>query len=73
MAGLTDAMVRLNDPKFYHDNPHPVYAEMRESAPLYWYETGGFWAATTYEDIQYISKETEIFSSVSSMTVKTAR
>jgi cytochrome P450 len=69
MPDLTDAMVRLNDPKFYHDNPHPVYAEMRESAPLYWYETGGFWAATTYEDIQYISKETEIFSSASGVLI----
>jgi cytochrome P450 len=69
MTTLTDAVVRLNDPTFYHENPHPVYAQLREEAPLYWYETGGFWVATGYETVQRISKEAEIFSSASGVLI----
>jgi cytochrome P450 len=60
---LNDELVRLNQPTFYHHDPYVVYEQMRREAPVYWYETGGFWAVTSYEDIKHISKETDIFSS----------
>ena len=62
---LNDDLVRLNDPSFYHGDPHLVYEQMRREAPVYWYETGGFWVVTRYEDIKFVSKETDLFSSES--------
>ena len=69
MPALSDDLVRLNEPSFYHDNPHPVYEQMRREAPLYWYERGGFWVATRYDDIKYISKSTDLFSIESGMLI----
>ena len=62
---LSDDLVRLNEPSFYHGDPHVVYEQMRREAPVYWYETGGFWAVTRYEDIKFVSKETDLFSTES--------
>jgi cytochrome P450 len=62
MPALSDDLVRLNEPSFYHGNPHIVYEQMRREAPLYWYERGGFWVATRYDDIQHVSKATDLFS-----------
>ena len=59
---LRESDIRLADPDFYHDNPHPIYEKMREEAPLYWYKPKGFWVATRYDDIQYISKASDKFS-----------
>ena len=62
---LNDDLVRLNEPSFYHGDPHVVYEQMRREAPVYWYEAGGFWVLTRYEDIKLVSKETDLFSSES--------
>lgn len=62
---LNDDLVKLNEPSFYHGNPHVVYEIMRREAPVYWYDTGGFWAITRYDDIKHISKETDLFSTES--------
>ena len=62
MPALNDDLVRLNEPSFYHDNPHPVYAQMRREAPVYWYERGGFWVVTRYDDIKQVSKDTDTFT-----------
>jgi cytochrome P450 len=34
-----------------NDDPYPVYARMREEAPLYWNEKFQFYALTRYEDV----------------------
>ena len=62
MPELNDDLVRLNEPSFYHGDPHSVYEQMRREAPLYWYDRGGFWVATRYDDIQHVSKATDLFS-----------
>ena len=69
MPALTDDIVRLNEPSFYHGNPHAVYEQMRREAPLYWYERGGFWVATRYDDIKHVSKATDLFSIESGMLI----
>jgi len=44
-------------------NPYPMYAEMRRSSPLYRIEPDGVWAVSRYEDVQFVLKNTQIFSS----------
>jgi cytochrome P450 len=34
----------------YHDNPYPIYRQLRDEAPLYWNDTHGFWILSRYED-----------------------
>lgn len=53
---LDHTIVRLEDPQFYLDNPHAVYARMRKEAPVFWYEPLGFWAVTRQEEIKEVAK-----------------
>ena len=69
MPALNDDLVRLNEPGFYHDDPHAVYARMRREAPVYWYDRGGFWAVTRYDDIKQVSKDTDNYSIESGMVI----
>jgi cytochrome P450 len=50
VGGLA-AEARLDDPAFYLGDPHPIYARLRREAPVYWCESGGFWALSKHEDI----------------------
>lgn len=49
--------------------PHDQFRWLRENAPVYWHANGGrdgwpgFWAVTGHEDISYISRHPELFSS----------
>lgn len=60
--------LNLLDPDTYADGiPHEFFSEKRREEPLYWQDdprTGvGFWVVTKYDDLQYISKHPELFSS----------
>ena len=54
---------------FTNGQPYDKFAELREKAPVYFHETGpedsepGFWVLTKYKDIEFVSKNQEIFSS----------
>lgn len=37
-------------PEFNRD-PFPIFAELREKDPVYWWEQGGAWILTRYEDV----------------------
>ena len=49
--------------------PHDQLKWLRANAPVYWHhgdqERGwpGFWALTRYEDVTYVSRHPELFSS----------
>ena len=59
----TIAEARFDDASFYLGDPHAVYRDLRETDPLHWYDAGGFWVATKYDDIRFISGHPELFSS----------
>ena len=51
------------------DEPYQHFENLRNNAPVYFHETGpedsepGFWVLTKYKDIEFVSKNQEIFSS----------
>ena len=61
---LTDLMLFTKG-----DEPYQHFANLRKNAPIYFHETGpedfepGFWVLTKYKDIEFVSKNQEIFSS----------
>src|SRR6476661_468308 len=57
-------MPELNplDPKFQAD-PYPTYAELRAEAPVFKSDAFGFYAITRYEDVSYVLKSPNLFSS----------
>ena len=61
---LTDLMLFTRGEESYQH-----FANLRDNAPVYFHETGpedsepGFWVLTKYKDIEFVSKNQEIFSS----------
>ena len=61
---LTDLMLFTKG-----DESYQHFANLRNNAPIYFHETGpedsepGFWVLTKYKDIEFVSKNQEIFSS----------
>ena len=61
---LTDLMLFTKG-----DEPYQHFENLRNNAPVYFHETGpedsepGFWVLTKYKDIEFVSKNQEIFSS----------
>ena len=47
----------------YFKNPYPVFAQLREEAPVYYNEQYDFYAVSRYEDVQRCLGEWENFSS----------
>ena len=45
------------------EDPYPLYAEMRRRSPVCQVEPNGWWAATRYEDVAFILKHPDLFSS----------
>ena len=44
-------------------NPYPSYAEMRREDPVHRMDPMGFWIVTRYQDVQYVLKNPQLFSS----------
>ncbi len=63
--------INLIDPDDYqrHGPPHEQFAWLREHDPVFWHADGGepgwpgFWAVTRHEDVEYLSRHPETFSS----------
>jgi cytochrome P450 len=65
--------IDLSDPRtFAAGVPHAYFRVLREQAPVHWQEEceipvflpgPGYWALTRYEDVVFVSKHPEIFSS----------
>ena len=73
IASLRPGDIDLSDPKTFASGvPHEYFRVLREEAPLHWQDEceipvflpgPGYWALTRYEDIVFVSKHPEIFSS----------
>lgn len=44
-------------------NPYPYYAHLRNHNPVYWVESLQSWAVSRYDDVAYIAKNAQAFSS----------
>ncbi|WP_437572390.1 cytochrome P450 [Sorangium sp. So ce542] len=47
----------------FRANPYPWYAELRRAAPVCQVEPGGMWAVSRYEDVLFVLRNPELFSS----------
>jgi cytochrome P450 len=47
------------------DNPYPYYAELRDKAPVAWIESMHAWAVSRYADVDFILRNSRLFSSAS--------
>jgi cholest-4-en-3-one 26-monooxygenase len=73
MAKLSPGDIDLSDPKtFVASVPHEYFRTLREQAPVHWQNEcklpglpkgPGYWALTRYEDVTFVSKNAELFSS----------
>ncbi|XXY48148.1 cytochrome P450 [Sorangium sp. So ce269] len=45
------------------NDPYPVYAEMRQHAPMCQVEPGGMWAVSRYDDVAAVMSDSAVFSS----------
>ncbi|MCU1655358.1 MAG: cytochrome [Pseudonocardiales bacterium] len=61
MTDLRD-IVRIEDPRFYLDDPFPVFARMRAEEPVFYYEPLDTFVLTKHEDIRYVNRTPEVFS-----------
>jgi cytochrome P450 len=73
IANLRPGDIDLSDPKtFLQGVPHEYFRVLREQAPVHWQDEcelpvflpgPGYWALTRYEDVVFVSKHPEVFSS----------
>jgi hypothetical protein len=54
--------IHLMTPEF-RSNPYPFYAEMRRSRPVVQVEPAGMWAVSRHEDVVFVLRHPELFSS----------
>jgi cytochrome P450 len=52
-SGDLSVEARLDDTAFYLGDPYPTYARLRHEAPVYWCESGRFWALSKHEDVMW--------------------
>ena len=45
------------------DDPHPVFSEIRASSPVCQVDPEGWWAVSRYQDVVFVLKHPELFSS----------
>lgn len=57
-----DEVARIDEPGFYLGDVKPVYERLRDEAPVWWYERGGVWVISRYDDIRTIERDPILFS-----------
>src|SRR5262250_2096102 len=45
------------------EDPYPYYAALRDRAPVYWAEEARAWCVSRYDDVQFVLRNPELFSS----------
>ncbi len=56
----------------FHEDPYPLYASLRENAPLYRNDELGFWALSRHGDVLSAFRESETFSSADGVSLDPA-
>lgn len=56
----------------FHDDPYPVYAALREQAPVYRNEALGFWALSRHADVLAAFRASEVFSNADGVSLDPA-
>jgi cytochrome P450 len=51
------------------EDPYPYYAALREEAPVHWAEEAQAWCVSRYDDVQFVLRNAELFSSDAMRTV----
>src|SRR5271155_2845756 len=71
MSGVTEATGLKFSPYDYqiHDDPYPVYARLRDEAPLYRNDELDFWALSRHEDVAAAFRDHERFSSANGVSL----
>jgi cytochrome P450 len=59
---VTDKRLNFLDPDF-RANPYPSYARLRRDQPVVQVEPGGFWAVSRYNDVAYVLRHPQLFTS----------
>ncbi|MFE8599146.1 cytochrome P450 [Archangium violaceum] len=59
---MTTQRVNILAPEF-QANPHPRYAELRRDTPVVQVDPAGFWAISRYDDVAFVIKNPQLFSS----------
>jgi cytochrome P450 family 142 subfamily A polypeptide 1 len=55
--------VDILDPDVHTDDPWPLYTWLREERPAHWDEANQLWTISRYDDVAWISKDPETFTS----------
>jgi cytochrome P450 family 142 subfamily A polypeptide 1 len=58
--------IRLLDGFWYQSKPLEHYRFMRDEAPVYWDPEAEIWGITRHEDVQFVSRTPEVYSSAKS-------
>jgi len=53
----------LLSPDLHTNNPEPFYEYLREEEPLFWDKRSELWGVSRYDDVLFVSKNTDIFCS----------
>jgi cytochrome P450 len=56
----------------FHDNPYPVYKQLRDEAPVYFHEALNIYAISRYEDVVEAHRDNEAFSSRGGVQIEPA-
>ena len=62
----------VNDYIFSHDfmsDPYTYFAQLRENDPVHWNEKYQLWLVTRHEDLLWLTRHPELFSSVVLRTI----
>ncbi|GGU40258.1 cytochrome P450 [Nocardioides albus] len=64
MSEMTSTTTEIFDPYDYdfHEDPYPVYARLRDEAPLYHNVSDDFWALSRHADVHAALKNDTVFS-----------
>ena len=66
--GVVTSDVDLSAARFAQGIPFETFAELRRSAPVYWYEPDRYWVVTSYELVRSINRDATVFSNTQGTT-----